>query len=51
MMPYYKNIEDYTGKLPIAENYYTKCLSIPMYPTLSDEEQEFVINTIKSHSR
>ena len=51
LMPYYKNIEDYTGKLPIAENYYAKCLSIPMYPTLSNEEQEFVINTIKSYSK
>ena len=46
LMPYYKNIEDYTGKLPIAENYYAKCLSIPMYPTLSNEEQEFVIEKI-----
>ncbi|MBK8519569.1 MAG: UDP-4-amino-4,6-dideoxy-N-acetyl-beta-L-altrosamine transaminase [Chitinophagaceae bacterium] len=51
LMPYYKNIDDYTGKLPRAENYYAKCLSIPMYPTLSNDEQEFVINMIKSHSK
>ena len=51
LMPYYKNIADYTGKLPIAENYYAKCLSIPMYPTLSNEEQEFVINAIRNHCK
>ena len=29
-----------------AENYYSKCISLPMYPTLSEKEQEFVINKV-----
>jgi len=29
-----------------AENYYKHCLSIPIYPTLKEEEQAFVIKTI-----
>ena len=29
-----------------AENYYDRCISLPMYPSLLDEEQEFVIDHI-----
>ena len=29
------------------EEYYKHCLSLPMYPTLTDEEQEYVIVKIK----
>lgn len=43
-MPYYKELKTYS--LPIAEAYYSRCLSIPMYPTLTEEEQNFVIERI-----
>ncbi len=33
---------------PCAENYYSKCLSLPMYPGLKLEEQEYVIEKILS---
>jgi UDP-4-amino-4,6-dideoxy-N-acetyl-beta-L-altrosamine transaminase len=46
LMPYYKNLNWEYGDLPNSESYYSKCLSLPIYPTLSDEEQEFVINLI-----
>ncbi|MFW5887044.1 MAG: DegT/DnrJ/EryC1/StrS family aminotransferase, partial [Bacteroidota bacterium] len=29
-----------------AETYYSRCISLPMYPTLTTEEQKFVINCI-----
>lgn len=45
-MPYYKKLGNKKGDFPIAEDYYSKCLSLPMYPTLSDEEQNYVINNI-----
>jgi UDP-4-amino-4,6-dideoxy-N-acetyl-beta-L-altrosamine transaminase len=45
-MPYYKSLGYKLGDFPIAENYYSKCLSLPMYPTITDEEQSFVINVI-----
>jgi dTDP-4-amino-4,6-dideoxygalactose transaminase len=32
--------------MPNSENYYRYCISLPMYPTLTDEEQDFVINLI-----
>lgn len=45
-MPYYRQYGWENGDLPIAEKYYTMCLSLPMYPTLTNEEQEFVIDQI-----
>jgi dTDP-4-amino-4,6-dideoxygalactose transaminase len=45
-MPYYRDLGWKSGDMPFAESYYTKCLSLPMYPTLSDEEQRFVIGKI-----
>lgn len=46
LMPYYKKFRWKEGDFPNAENYYKRCLSLPMYPTLTNEEQEFVIETI-----
>lgn len=46
LMPYYKQFGWKKGDFPNAENYYEHCLSIPMYPTLTQEEQEFVIKEI-----
>lgn len=46
MMPYYKMLGYERGSMPNAENYYEKCISLPMYPTLSDEEQDFVISSV-----
>ncbi len=48
LMPYYQNLGWKAGDMPLAEAYYKKCLSIPMYPTLSDAEQDYVIETILS---
>jgi UDP-4-amino-4,6-dideoxy-N-acetyl-beta-L-altrosamine transaminase len=47
-MPYYKSLGWKKGDFPVAEAYYEKCLSLPMYPTLSDEEQQYVIDKVKS---
>jgi dTDP-4-amino-4,6-dideoxygalactose transaminase len=35
------------GYCPEAESYHRDALSIPMYPTLSTEEQDRVIDTLK----
>jgi UDP-4-amino-4,6-dideoxy-N-acetyl-beta-L-altrosamine transaminase len=36
------NAEDY----PAAESYYNKCLSVPLYPKMSDDDVEYVIDSI-----
>ena len=46
LMPYYRQFGWKDGDLPHAENYYTQCISIPMYPTLKEVEQQFVIESI-----
>lgn len=46
LMPYYKKFGWKHGDFPHAENYYKGCLSLPIYPSLLDIEQDFVINEI-----
>jgi UDP-4-amino-4,6-dideoxy-N-acetyl-beta-L-altrosamine transaminase len=46
-MPYYRNLGYKKGDFPISERYYERCLSLPMYPGLKDEEQNYVITLIK----
>ena len=48
LMPYYRQFGWKNGDLPHAEAYYQTCLSLPMYPSLTNEEQYFVISKIKS---
>jgi UDP-4-amino-4,6-dideoxy-N-acetyl-beta-L-altrosamine transaminase len=47
LMPYYRNLGWTDGDMPVIEDYYTRCLSIPIYPTLSEEEQKYVVKCIK----
>ncbi|RJQ30476.1 UDP-4-amino-4,6-dideoxy-N-acetyl-beta-L-altrosamine transaminase, partial [Candidatus Parcubacteria bacterium] len=35
------------GDCPNAEKYYSECLSIPLYPAMTDADVEKVIETIK----
>lgn len=46
--PYYKKLGFKEGHCPEAEKYYADAVSIPMFPTLTDKDQNKVINTIKS---
>lgn len=45
-LPYYKSLGFNKGDFPLAEKYYAECLSLPMYPTLTSKEQQFVIDSI-----
>lgn len=46
LMPYYRDLGWKEDDMPFAEEYYSGCLSLPIYPTLKDEEQTYVINKI-----
>lgn len=48
LMPYYRSLGWKKGDFPLAEAYYEGCLSLPMYPTLTDEEQQYVVDAIKT---
>ena len=45
--PYYSRKYGYPiGKCPDAEKYYAHCLSLPLYPALSDDEVDYVIESV-----
>jgi UDP-4-amino-4,6-dideoxy-N-acetyl-beta-L-altrosamine transaminase len=46
LMPYYRQLGWKEGDMPNAENYYKHCISLPIYPTLTNKEQQYVINTL-----
>lgn len=48
LMPYYQKQGYQPGDFPNAEKYYKHCISLPMYPTLSAQEQQYVIDAIQS---
>lgn len=49
IMPYYQDLGWKKGDFPKAEDYYSLCLSLPMFPTILDEELEFVIRLLKKY--
>jgi UDP-4-amino-4,6-dideoxy-N-acetyl-beta-L-altrosamine transaminase len=46
LMPYYRELGWQPGAFPNAENYYAHCLSLPLFPTLTQEEQDYVIASV-----
>ncbi|QNM92427.1 UDP-4-amino-4,6-dideoxy-N-acetyl-beta-L-altrosamine transaminase [Aliarcobacter cryaerophilus] len=44
--PFYKNLGYGKEPTPIMNRYYDECFSLPMYSSLSNEEQEYVIKTL-----
>lgn len=45
--PYYQRLGFQQGDFPEAEQYYREAISIPMHPSLTREEQNFVVQCIK----
>lgn len=45
-LPYHN--KDNNDSCPIAEKYYARCLSIPLYPLMCDEDVDYVIESIIS---
>lgn len=46
LQPFYQKLGFKKGDFPKAEKYYERCLSLPMYPSLKEAEQEFVIEKV-----
>ena len=45
--PYYQNLGFSWGDFPYSEDYYKRAISLPMFPKLTENEQIFVIDTVK----
>ena len=45
--PYYRKRWGYgPGDFPVADNYFDRCLSLPLYPAMSDEDADNVIEAL-----
>ncbi len=44
--PYYKSLGYGDEITPVMDRYYEECFSLPIYPKLTDTEQEYVIDTL-----
>lgn len=49
LMPYYRSFGWNEGDSIYSESYYKHCISLPMYPTLSNEEQMYVIELVETY--
>lgn len=47
LQPYYKKMGFQLNDFPKAEKYYSEAISLPMYPTMGEEQQDEVIATLK----
>ena len=47
LQPYYQQLGFEQGYCQEAENYYKSAISLPIYPSLIQSQQDFVINSIK----
>ncbi|WP_206052157.1 UDP-4-amino-4,6-dideoxy-N-acetyl-beta-L-altrosamine transaminase [Nonlabens xiamenensis] len=49
LMPYYRGLGWKEGDVPFAERYYSRCISLPMFPSLTDEEQHRVLDKVNEY--
>lgn len=47
LQPFYQNMGFSEGDYPEAEKYYSEAISIPLHPSLSFEDQDFVVDCLK----
>ncbi|WP_194945019.1 DegT/DnrJ/EryC1/StrS family aminotransferase, partial [Shewanella sp. TC10] len=47
LQPYYQALGFNKGDFPAAEAYYQSCLTLPLFPNLTTEEQDYICDTLK----
>ena len=47
LQPFYRTLGFAEGDFPEAEQYYAEAISLPMFPTMSEEEQDRVVDTLR----
>lgn len=48
LMPYYRDTFGFRpGDFPVSEAYYESALSLPLYPKMTDDDVDYVIETVK----
>ena len=46
--PYYQNIGFEVIDFPNAERFYSKAISLPIFPVMTDDQQKFVVDTLEA---
>ena len=49
MFSYFKKLKINPKDFPLSENAYTECLTLPLFPTITRSQQDFVIKNIQKH--
>ncbi|MBK5355248.1 UDP-4-amino-4,6-dideoxy-N-acetyl-beta-L-altrosamine transaminase [Pseudomonas sp. TH41] len=47
LQPYYRDLGFAEGDFPQAERYYAEAISLPLFPLLSDEQQDYVVEQLR----
>lgn len=47
LQPYYRDLGFTSGMYPVAEDYYRRAISLPLYYGLTDAEQEQVVQALR----
>ncbi|CAM4393236.1 UDP-4-amino-4,6-dideoxy-N-acetyl-beta-L-altrosamine transaminase [Saccharibacillus endophyticus] len=47
LQPYYKNLGYHRGLCPHAESYYENCLTLPLFPKMTEQDIDYVVTCIK----
>jgi len=48
LQPWYRNMYGYEqGKCPVAESYYARALSLPLFPAMSENDIQKVISAVR----
>jgi UDP-4-amino-4,6-dideoxy-N-acetyl-beta-L-altrosamine transaminase len=46
--PYYKGLGSQEGDFPVSEKYYTEAFTLPLYYSLTDKEQDIIVDALKT---
>jgi UDP-4-amino-4,6-dideoxy-N-acetyl-beta-L-altrosamine transaminase len=47
LQPYYRDLGFAEGDFPQAERYYAEAISLPLFPLLTDEQQDYVVEQLR----
>ena len=45
--PFYQTLGFNLGDYPIVEDYYQDCITLPLFPSLTEEEINYIISVVK----
>jgi UDP-4-amino-4,6-dideoxy-N-acetyl-beta-L-altrosamine transaminase len=48
LQPYYRTLGFKRGDFPASETYYDRALSLPLFPTLTEKEQDYIVNALRA---